>query len=311
LHKGEIVDTNRHDPRAKRLAFREILTRPKATLMPGGFSPAYARMCEEIGFECFFVSGSQMSAFLLGVPDNGVIGVRDVADHVRHVAARTTIPIFADADTGFGNVVNVEYAVGEFVRSGVAGLQIEDQEWPKTGTLAGHRSVSIAEMVGKIRAAVEARDRLDPSFVICARCDDMMAAGGTFESALERCVAYGRDGGADLVWLSAPKTREQLRTLCAAVKAPVLTLWGGKDEPEPTVEEYGQLGVRIALYPTIAATAGLQGAWEALNEFHQRGTAALPDIAARANAGKWGRADFKHFARNEDLQEIERHVPPR
>ena len=119
-----------HDPHTQRLAFREILARPRVTVMPGGFSPLYARMCEEIGFECFFVAGSQMSAFLLGVPDNGIIGLRDVVDHVRHIAARTTIPIFVDADTGFGNAVNVHYTVGELVRSGVAGLQIEDQESP-------------------------------------------------------------------------------------------------------------------------------------------------------------------------------------
>ena len=98
---------NDNDPRTARLAFREILARPGVTVMPGGFSPFYARMCQEIGFECFFVAGSQMSAFLLGVPDNGIMGLRDLVDHVRHIAARTTIPILVDADTAFGNAVNV------------------------------------------------------------------------------------------------------------------------------------------------------------------------------------------------------------
>jgi 2-methylisocitrate lyase-like PEP mutase family enzyme len=276
--------------------------------MPGGFSPAYARMCEEIGFECFFVSGSQMSAFLLGVPDNGVIGLRDVTDHVRHVAARTTIPIFADADTGFGNVVNVDYAVGELVRSGVAGMQIEDQEWPRTAW-GPHRSIPVAEMVGKIKTAVDARDQFDPAFVICARCDEMMAKGGSFESALERCVAYAHDGGADLIWLSAVKTREQLARACREISRPLAIIWGGGGEPEPTREEYGRLGLRIALYPTLAATSGLQGAWEALNDFHERGAPALADFAARAQQSKWGRADFKHFSRNDRLPEIEKNLP--
>jgi 2-methylisocitrate lyase-like PEP mutase family enzyme len=130
------------------------------------------------------------------------IGLRDVVDHVRHIAARTTIPIFVDADTGFGNAVNVHYTVGELVRSGVAGMQIEDQESPKkSGTLAGRRCIPLGEAVGKIRAAVEARDEIDPSFVICARCDELGAEGGTFESTVERCVAYVSDGGADLVRL--------------------------------------------------------------------------------------------------------------
>jgi 2-methylisocitrate lyase-like PEP mutase family enzyme len=299
-----------HDPHTQRLAFREILARPRVTVMPGGFSPLYARMCEEIGFECFFVAGSQMSAFLLGVPDNGIIGLRDVVDHVRHIAARTTIPIFVDADTGFGNAVNVHYTVGELVRSGVAGLQIEDQESPKkSGTLAGRRCIPLGEAVGKIRAAVEARDEIDPSFVICARCDELGAEGGTFESTLERCIAYVRDGGADLVWLNSAQTREQLRIVCREVPGPVLTIWGGTEEAPPTIEEYTELGVRIALYPTLPASSGLQGAWELLNDFHERGTPALADYAARANASKWGRADFKKLNGNDRIREIERHLP--
>jgi 2-methylisocitrate lyase-like PEP mutase family enzyme len=288
------VTTQRNDPHAKRLALREILARPATTIMPGGFSPLFARMCEEIGFECFFVSGSQMSAYLLGVPDDGLIGLRDAADHVRHVVAHTSIPILADADTGFGNATNVRYTVAELVRAGAAGLQIEDQEWPKT-PVPGRRSIATAEMVGKIRAAVDARDALDPAFVIAARCDELDADGGTVESALERCVAYARDGGADLVWISSVRTRESLRAVCRAVAAPVLALWAGGSEPPPTAEEFTELGVRIALYPVLASTCGLQSAWDTLNDFRARGPAALADAAARAQASPWGRLDWKRF----------------
>ena len=303
-------DGNPHDPRTARLKFRELLARPGVSVMPGGFSPLYARMCEEIGFESFFVAGSQMSAFLLGVPDNGIIGLRDVVDHVRHVAARTTIPIFVDADTGFGNAVNVHYTVGEIIRSGVAGMQLEDQESPKkSGTLAGRRCIPIDEAVGKIRAAVQARDEIDPSFVICARCDDLGAEGGTFETTLARCVAYVRDGGADLVWLNSAQTRDQLRAVCAAVPGPVLTIWGGSTENAPTIEEYAELGVKIALYPTLAASSGLQGAWEFLNEFHDRGTPALADYAKRANASKYGRADFRKLNATDRVRELEQFLP--
>jgi 2,3-dimethylmalate lyase len=304
------MDSNPNDPHTKRLAFRALLARPGVTVMPGGFSPLYARMCEEIGFECFFVAGSQMSAFLLGVPDNGIIGLRDVVDHVRHVAARTAIPIFVDADTGFGNAVNVHYTVQELVRSGVAGMQLEDQESPKkSGTLAGRRCIPLDEAVGKIRAAVQARDEIDPSFVICARCDELGAEGGTFASTLERCVAYVRDGGADLVWLNSAQTREQLRAVCEAVPGPVLTIWGGTDEPPPSIEEYTELGVRIALYPVLAATAGLQGAWELLNDFHARGPAALGEYAKRASSGPYGRADFRKLAGLDQIRELEAFLP--
>jgi 2,3-dimethylmalate lyase len=305
------MTANPNDPTTKRLAFREILARPGVTVMPGGFSPLYARMCEEIGFECFFVAGSQMSAYLLGVPDNGIIGLRDVADHVRHVAARTTIPIFIDADTGFGNAVNVHYTVGELVRTGVAGMQLEDQESPKkSGTLAGRRCIPLHEAVGKIRAAVAARNEIDPSFVICARCDELGAEGGTFESTLERCVAYVRDGGADLVWLNSVQTRDQLRLVCRDVPGPVLAIWGGSDgESAPTIEEYGELGLRIALYPTLAATSGLQGSFELLSDFHARGTQALADYGARTDANPFGRVDTRKLTGNDRIRELEKYLP--
>src|SRR5579862_1471807 len=206
------------DPTAKRRRLRELLERPSLLVMPGGFSPVYANAAELAGFESFFIAGSQMSGFLAGVPDTGIIGLRDVVDHARHVASNSAIPILLDADTGFGNAVNVYYAVKEIVRTGVAALQIEDQEAPKkSGTGGGRRCIPIEEAVGKIQAAVAARDEIDPAFVICARVDELGAEGGTFESTLERCVAYVRDGGADLVWLNSVQTREELRIVCREV----------------------------------------------------------------------------------------------
>src|ERR1700757_2186127 len=130
--------------RLKRKKFRGLLARRRLTVMPGGFSPLYARLAQEAGFECFFLAGSQLSAYLYGLPDNGIIGLHDLVDHARHMAARCDIPIFIDADTGFGNAVNVHFTVQECVRAGVAGLQIEDQEAPKkSGTLAGRRCIPI------------------------------------------------------------------------------------------------------------------------------------------------------------------------
>jgi len=289
------MTTTTGDARAKRLALRKILARPTMTVMPGGFSPVYARMCEDVGFECFFASGAQMSGFLLGVRDDGIIGIRDVADHVRHIASHTSIPILADADTGFGNVTNVRYAVSELIGSGVAGMQIEDQEWPKAPA-PGRRSVPLEEMVDKIRVAIETRNALDETFVIAARTDHLDTDGGTFEQTLERCLAFAQ-AGADLVWLSSPRNREQIRTVCREVPVPVLVLWGGPGptEPAPSIEEYAELGARIALFGTVASTAGLQGAWEFLNDFRERGTMALADFTSRANAGRWGRADLRTF----------------
>jgi 2-methylisocitrate lyase-like PEP mutase family enzyme len=295
---------------AKRAKLRALLDQQKLTVMPGGFSPIYARIAEMAGFECFFIAGSQMSAYLLGVPDTGVIGLRDVVDHVRHVAARTEIPVFVDLDTGFGNAVNVHFSVQECVLSGAAGLSIEDQEAPKkSATVAGRRCISLDEAVGKIRAAVAARNEVDPSFVICARCDVLGAEGGSFEQALDRCIAYVRDGGADFVWLNSAETREQIARACANIPAPVMVIWGG-DQPAPTLDEYAKLGVRIALYPVIASSVGLQAAWVTLNDFRERGTVALDDWAKRVKETRWGPLTLASVVRFDQVREIEEQFLP-
>ena len=291
--------------RRKRLKFREILGRDTLTVMPGGFGPVYARVAEAAGFECFFVAGSQVSGHLLGVPDSGIMGLRDIADHARHVAAHTDIPILLDTDTGFGNVVNVHFTVGEVIRTGVAGLQIEDQEAPKkSGTLAGRRCIPIEDAVVKYRAAVAARDEMDSDFVICARCDILGAEGGTFHEAIERSVAYVEDGGVDFVWLNSVETREQIAAAAETIPAPLLIIWGGGD-PMPSWEEYEKLGATIVLYPTLASSVGLQAAWHALHDLKERGTDALADIAARAQESPYGRAELRRIVGFERIQEIE------
>lgn len=300
----------RNEAGQKRLKFREILKRPKLTVMPGGFSPLYARMAETVGFECFFVAGSQTSAFLYGVPDTGIVGLRDITDHVRHVAARTAIPIFVDCDTGFGNAVNVHYTVQEIVRTGAAGLQIEDQEAPKkSGTSAGRRCIPMDEAVGKVAAATAARDEIDPSFVICARCDVIGSEGGTFEDALRRCTAYVKEGGADFVWLNTVENREQIAEACRKIPAPVMPLWG-RYGTAPTPPELEALGAKIALYPTVAATAGMNAAWRVLNDLYERGPDAIHDYAAEMRASKWGVADQHKLVRLERVRELEERFIP-
>ena len=270
--------------------FRERLSHPEMLVMPGGFSPLLARMAEEVGFEAYFIAGSQTSAFLYGVPDVGIIGLRDMVDHARHVAARCTIPIQVDADTGYGNAVSVYYAVQEFVRAGVAAINIEDQEAPKkSGTVAGRRCISKQESIGKIQAAVAAKNEIDPDFVICARCDVMGSEGGSFPEALDRSIAYIEEGGADFIWLNNVTTRDELREACERIPAPVLPLWGGP-LPGPNTEELRALGARIALYPTIAATVAVQAAWQILNDLKSRGSLAIDDWAKQFRTSPWGAA---------------------
>jgi 2-methylisocitrate lyase-like PEP mutase family enzyme len=303
--------TSAHDQtRQKRGRFRELLRRDTLTVMPGGFSPLYARMAQEAGFESFFLAGSQLSSVLYGVPDNGIIGLRDLVDHARHMAARTDIPIFVDADTGFGNAVNVHYAVQEIVRSGVAALHIEDQEAPKkSGTVAGRRCIPLDEAVGKIQAATAARDAIDPEFVICARCDALGAEGGSFDDALQRSIAYIERGRADFIWLNSVETRDQVRRACKEIRAPVLVIWGG-GEPAPSPAEYEAMGVRIVLYPTFCSTYAIQAVWQLLNEFRERGPTALAARVAAVKASPWGLVDVKKLIGADEIRGLEERFLP-
>ena len=300
------------DATAKRRKFRELLARPSLLVMPGGFSPVYARAAELAGFESFFVAGSQMSGFLAGVPDTGIIGLRDIVDHARHVAAHTTIPILLDADTGFGNAVNVHYAVQEIVRTGVAGVQLEDQEAPKKSPTGGggRRVIPIDEAVGKIKSAVAARDAIDPSFVICARVDSIGAEGTSFEETIARCKAYASDARADLIWINAVETRAQLKEVCAQTPAPVLCNWWSTVEPKPKLDEFQQLGARVALYPTFVAQTGLQAAWHVLNDFKQRGDTALADWDRWVKASPYGPADYKGLTGHAQVRALEEEFLP-
>ena len=297
--------TSATDPAALRPRLREMLAREELLTMPGGCSPLYAMMAEKAGFESFFLAGSQVSAFLYGLPDCGAVGLRDVVDHARHVAARTRIPVLVDGDTGYGNAVNVFFAVHEFVRAGVAGVSIEDQEAPKkSATLAGRRCISTDEAVGKIRAAVAARDEIDPAFVVCARTDAIGSEGTTFDDALARSLAYATEGGADLLWLNSVESREQLRAACAAVPVPVLTIWGGAT-PRPTLAEFAELGASAVLFPTIASSAAAQAAWEMLHEFRASGDAALEAWSARAEASPWGRVATADLVGTQEVRALE------
>ncbi|MGE3245379.1 MAG: oxaloacetate decarboxylase [Beijerinckiaceae bacterium] len=296
--------------RRKRLAFRALLERPGLTVMPGGFSPIYARAAQMAGFECFFAAGSQMSAYLLGVPDTGIIGLRDMADHARHMAARSDVPILLDGDTGFGNAVNVYYTVQEIANAGVAAMSFEDQEAPKkSGTSAGRRCISAEEMVGKLQAACAARDEIDPAFSIVARCDLLGAEGGSFEAAYERCMAYATDGGADVVWLNSAQTLGQLEKLCADCPKPVLMIWGGAP-PGPDFDALEKTGLKIALYPVLAASAGLQASWHVLNDFRTRGVQALKDWRAQVEASPYGAMNFAQITGAAKVRELEEKYMP-
>jgi 2-methylisocitrate lyase-like PEP mutase family enzyme len=267
---------------------RQLLQRPELLVMSGGFSPLHARMSEVLGYEAFFMSGSQVAAYVYGYPDVGLLGLNEMVESVRRITNVTDIPIFADADTGYGNAVNVFYTVKAYIRAGAAGLHIEDQEAPKkSGTLAGRRLISIDEAVGKFRAAVEAKKRLDADFVVCARCDSIGSEGGNFEEAVQRGVAYVKDAGVDAVWLNTLTKREQIAEACQRIPAPVIAPYYGP-RPSPSFEEFQKLGAAAVLYPSLTTANGLQATWDLLHEFKERGPVVLEEWNQKAHASKYG-----------------------
>lgn len=267
---------------------KALLARPELLVMSGGFSPLHARMSEITGYEAFFMSGSQVAAYVYGYPDVGLLGLNEMVEAVRRITNVTEIPVFADADTGYGNAVNVYYTVQAYIRAGAAGLHIEDQEAPKkSGTLAGRRLISVEEAVGKYKAAVAAKQELDADFVVCARCDSVGSDGGNFEDAVRRGIAYAKEAGVDAVWMNTMTKREEIEEACRRIPVPVIAPYYGP-KPSPDFAEFQKLGVAAVLYPSLTTANGLQSTWEVLHEMKERGPVVLDEWNKKAQASKYG-----------------------
>ncbi len=294
----------------KTTRLKELIARPEPLIMPGGFSPYLARIAQEAGFEAYFLAGSQTAAYLYGLPDVGIMGMRDLVDHARHLAARCDIPIFSDADTGFGNAVGTYYTVQEFIRAGVAGMHIEDQEAPKkSGIFAGRRCISAEEAIGKYQAAMAAKAELDEDFVVCARCDVIGAEGGSFDLAVERATAYVREAGVDMIWMNSMHTREEIREVCKRVPGPIMCSYYG-EPPTPSLEEWRDLGVAVAIFPACAASAAGQAAWDFMHEMAADGPAALDALRTRSRGSKWGQARQSELLGEPSIRELEGRFMP-
>jgi 2,3-dimethylmalate lyase len=221
-----------------------------------------ARIAERAGASAVYLSGSAVSMALLGLPDIGLMTGAEMVDEARRVVAATSLPVICDADTGYGNAVNVLRTVRLYEATGVAGMQIEDQTFPKRcGHFDGKDLVSTDEMVGKIRAAIEAKQ--DPDFVLIARTDAIEGLG--VEAAIERGLAYA-DAGADIVFVEAPQDEADLRRIADAINAPLIVnvVEGGKT-PQLPLDVYVEMGFRIVLYPTT----NVRVAARALDEFYR------------------------------------------
>jgi 2,3-dimethylmalate lyase len=255
-----------------RRRLRRRLTEGPLLVAPGIYDAYGALFVEQTGFEAVYMTGNGVSASLLGRPDVGLVDLTLFAAHAHRTAACVDIPLICDADTGYGNAVNVQHTVREFEAAGVAAIHLEDQVLPKRcGHLPGSRPVvELSEHVGKIEAAVAARR--DPDFIIIARTD--AAAGHGLDEAIRRGKAY-RAAGADVVFVelkSSPTITEQLQRVTGEIDAPCLmNVEEGGTIGELTAEELDKLGFRIAIYPGLARNAAGFGIREALRVLKRDG----------------------------------------
>ncbi|WP_193171708.1 isocitrate lyase/PEP mutase family protein [Nisaea nitritireducens] len=227
---------------------KQRLKQPEILVVPGVFDAFSAMAATNAGFEALYVSGASIAYTRLGRPDIGLFGLEEVADVVSHISERVDLPLIVDADTGFGNALNVQRTVRLLERSGAAGIQIEDQAMPKRcGHLDGKALVSMSEMAGKIRAAVDARR--DEATQIIARTDAIGVEG--FEAALERAAAY-KEAGADVLFVEAPRDEAEIAEVISRFGADIPLLAnmveGGKT-PTKSAEELQEAGFDIVIFP--------------------------------------------------------------
>jgi isocitrate lyase len=263
-------------PESMGRTFRRLLAEEPYLFTGGIYQPLDAQIAEQVGMKSIYLSGYSM-ALANGWPDMGLLTQTEVARIASMVAGATRLPVIADADDGYGNALSTIRTVQEFVKTGVAGIHLEDQRFPKRcGHIAGKTVVSLEEAIGKYRAAIDTRDRLDRDFVIIARTDAYGAVGGSLEEAIRRGRAYA-DAGVDLVWCELSNaSREPAVAFARAMREthPNLPLafnysssFRWHQDPNPfTFQELGALGYKFIFITLFASHAATYAVWNAMEE---------------------------------------------
>jgi 2-methylisocitrate lyase-like PEP mutase family enzyme len=252
-------------------SLKSLLTRPQALLAPGVYDALSALVAEQVGFEALYLSGASIAYTRLGRSDIGLTTATEVAETLGRITDRVRLPVIVDADTGFGNALNVQRTVRDFERAGAAMIQLEDQGFPKRcGHLDGKTVIPAAEMCGKLRAAIDARRTGET--LILARTDAVAVEG--LEAALERAEQY-LDTGVDALFIEALRNPEQMRAACArfARRIPLLAnmVEGGKT-PLLSAQELARTGFRIVIFPGGTARAVAHTLQRYYGALHRDGT---------------------------------------
>jgi len=245
---------------------RRLAEARRGVLVPGAFNALSARVIEDLGFEAIYVTGAGVTNMHFGLPDQAFMGLHEIAEHTARIRDAVNLPLLVDADTGFGNALNVRHAVRVLERAGADCIQLEDQVSPKRcGHFAGKAVIDTAEMLGKIKAAADART--DADMLIMARTDAAAVHG--FEAAIERAQLFS-EAGADILFVEAVTQVDEVRALPRRLGKPQLMnmVIGGKT-PTFGAEELGALGYGLVLYANAAlqgAVAGMQRALMVLRD---------------------------------------------
>ena len=258
----------------QRKIFKQLLQRDGIVVAPGCFDGLSARLVEEAGFEAAYLSGGAV-ARSMGLPDIGLVTMSEVIERAAQVVAAVKIPVIADADTGYGNAINLVRTVREFERVGVAAIHIEDQITPKRcGHLDGKEVISLAEMEKKIEAALASRD--DPDFGIIARTDARAVHG--LDDAIRRGRSFARLG-VDVVFIEAPQSEAELETIARSLReAPLMVnMFKGGKTPLLPVSTLQKMGYRIAIFPSETQRAAIHAMRQALQLLKQEGSTEAMD----------------------------------
>ena len=244
-----------------RQTLRALAEARRGILVPGAFTALSARVIEELGFEALYITGAGVTNMWFGLPDQGFMGLAEIADHTARIRDAVSLPLIVDADTGFGNALNVRHTVRTLERAGADCIQFEDQVAPKRcGHFSGKDVIPTAEAVNKIKAAVDARQ--DGDLLIMARTDACATQG--FEAAVERALRFA-EAGADILFVEAVTRAEEIRALPQQLPRPQLMnmVIGGRT-PIFDADQLGQLGYGFVLYANAALQGALAGMQKAL-----------------------------------------------
>lgn len=245
----------------------DIISRREAVLAPGAANALFARVIEDLGFECVYVTGAGIANMALGAPDIGLTSLDDVAQTVSRIADAVSLPLIVDADTGFGNAVNTWRTMKVLERAGAAAIQLEDQDFPKRcGHFNGKGVIPLAQMLPKIRAAADARTN---DTLIIARTDALAVHG--IDAAMDRAQAF-IEAGADMTFVEAPRDAGQMRRIASLGVPQVANIvHGGKTPPLPQ-SELADMGFGIVLYANAALQAAVRASTEVLSALKENGS---------------------------------------